>query len=260
MQLVTTVRTPLLINMGDHFLKFHHDLWHQRDYPIPKETQELKNEIREKQINCILTYRREAIPYGVQLANMMKLPFAYIREKPKNHGLMKPVEGILPKNLVPMILFDGEFASRDTIIHVFPNAKNPKTFWFDLNEKGKPYLLVNPTNKDNILVIEDLISSGGSSALEVEKIRKTGARCNKIISIYDYGFETARNQFTGTENITGTTIKLNPPCEIASLLTFDEMYAEMERTNHFTPETREKMKEEIHNFDKRFQEMRPEAV
>jgi orotate phosphoribosyltransferase len=63
------------------------------------------------------------IPWGAVLAHELELPFAYIRDKPKDHGLMNRIEGL-----------DSD---KD-----FNNAK--------------------------VIVVEDLISTGGSSANVVQ--------------------------------------------------------------------------------------------
>jgi len=34
------------------------------------------------------------IPHGMALANKLNVPFIYIREKPKDHGLKNQIEGI----------------------------------------------------------------------------------------------------------------------------------------------------------------------
>ena len=46
-----------------------------------------------------------------------------------------------------------------------------------------------------VLVIEDLISTGGSSLEAVEKLREQGMEVVAVLAIFDYGFEKAKNNF-----------------------------------------------------------------
>ncbi len=47
----------------------------------------------------------------------------------------------------------------------------------------------------NIIVVEDLISTGGSSIEVVEILRKEGHNILGVIAVFDYGFEKARENF-----------------------------------------------------------------
>ncbi len=105
------------------------------------------------------------IPHGALLADLLTLPYIYIRDKPKAHGLKNRIEGL-----------DAES---------------------DLQGR-------------TVVVIEDLISTGGSSAKAVEAVREANGRCRWCLSIFSYGLERAAQKFAA----------LDPPCEHASLLTF----------------------------------------
>lgn len=105
------------------------------------------------------------IPYGTMLAERLKYPFIYIRNKPKDHGLRNQIEGI-----------DAER---------------------DLDRK-------------RVVLIEDLISTGGSSIDAVNGIRHAKGNIDFCLSIFDYGMKDAENAFG----------KLNPPCIKKSILTY----------------------------------------
>ena len=105
------------------------------------------------------------IPHGALLADLLSLPYIYIRDKPKAHGLRNRIEGL-----------DAES---------------------DLGER-------------RVVVIEDLISTGGSSARAVEAVREANGVANWCLSIFSYGLEKAGEQFAA----------LDPPCRFTSLLTF----------------------------------------
>ena len=82
------------------------------------------------------------IPQGALVADVMGLPFIYIRSKPKEHGLSNQIEGRV---------VEGQ----------------------------------------KVVVIEDLVSTGGSSIKAVEAIREVGMHVIGMISIFTYGFDIA---------------------------------------------------------------------
>jgi orotate phosphoribosyltransferase len=106
------------------------------------------------------------IPHGTSLADHLGLPFIYIREKPKAHGLRNRIEGI-----------DAES---------------------DLDGR-------------RVLIIEDLVSTGGSSARAVEAVREARGECSWCLAIFSYDLEPAAEAFAA----------LQPPCHVRSLLTFE---------------------------------------
>lgn len=92
------------------------------------------------------------IPTGVLIAEQLGLPFIYVRQAAKEHGLMKQVEGD-----------------------------------FKTNQK--------------VVVIEDHISTGGSSLIAVHALKKAELNVLGLISIMTYGFDSAINLFK-EENLT----------------------------------------------------------
>lgn len=105
------------------------------------------------------------IPHGALLADLLDLPYIYIRDKPKAHGLKNRIEGLDA---------DSDLGGR------------------------------------KVVVIEDLISTGGSSARAVEAVREANGIANWCLSIFSYGLDKADEQFAA----------LDPPCAFTSLLTF----------------------------------------
>lgn len=81
-----------------------------------------------------------AIAPGALVADLLDLPFVYVRSAPKDHGMENLIEG-------------------------------------DLKPKQK------------VVVIEDLISTGGSSIKAVDAIRSNGADVLGMIAIFTYGFK-----------------------------------------------------------------------
>lgn len=86
------------------------------------------------------------IAWGAMAADQLKLPYIYVRPKPKEHGLKNQIEGFY--------------------------------------EPGK-----------KIVIIEDLISTGKSSLLVAEVLQKEGLEVDGMVSIFNYGFDTAKNAF-----------------------------------------------------------------
>lgn len=78
-----------------------------------------------------------------------------------------------------------------------------------------------------VVVIEDLVSTGGSSLKAVEALREKGADVLGLIAVFDYGFHTARQAFVqaGVEasSLTGYQTLLQ---EAIALGYIDSYYAE----------------------------------
>lgn len=87
-----------------------------------------------------------AIAQGALVADALGLPFAYVRSKPKDHGLTNLIEGDLKAGM-------------------------------------------------KVVVIEDLISTGGSSLKAVEALRAHGCEVVGMVAAYTYGFPTAEEAF-----------------------------------------------------------------
>ena len=86
------------------------------------------------------------IAWGALSADQLKLPYVYVRPKPKEHGLGNQIEGFF--------------------------------------EKGQ-----------QVLVVEDLISTGKSSLQVVEVLRAAGLEVVGMVAIFTYGFPEADRAF-----------------------------------------------------------------
>ncbi|NLO69728.1 MAG: orotate phosphoribosyltransferase [Porphyromonadaceae bacterium] len=79
------------------------------------------------------------------------------------------------------------------------------------DELGLPFIYVRSSPKDHglenliegdlrpkqkVVVVEDLISTGGSSLKAVEAIRKDGSEVLGMVAIFTYGFQAAEEKFT----------------------------------------------------------------
>ena len=97
-----------------------------------------------------------AIAQGALVADELALPFAYVRSKPKDHGMANLIEGDLE-----------------------PGMK--------------------------VVVVEDLISTGGSSLKAVEALRQHGCEVLGMVAAYTYGFPVAEEAFAAA-GVTLTTL------------------------------------------------------
>jgi orotate phosphoribosyltransferase len=98
-------------------------------------------------IDCIAGVATAGIPQGALVADMMGLPFVYVRPKPKEHGMGNLIEGKV--------------------------------------EAGA-----------RVVLVEDLISTGGSSLKAAQAMQEAGCKVIGMVAIFTYGFETAEKNFS----------------------------------------------------------------
>jgi orotate phosphoribosyltransferase len=115
------------------------------------------------------------IPHGALLADRLKKPFIYVREKPKSHGRQNQIEGVL-------------------------------------------------TQGSRVLVIEDLISTGGSSVKAVESVREAGGIVVGVLAIFSYGFEKANQVFKEAD------------CPFDTLSNYDTLLSQAIENQYIKPE------------------------
>lgn len=111
---------------------------------------------------------------------------------------------------------------------------------------GLPFIYIRPTPKDHglenliegdlkpgqkVVVIEDLISTGGSSLKAVDAIRNDGSEVLGMIAIFTYGFPVAEQKFKAAK------VKLTTLCNYEAVL--NEALA----TNYIAEEDFETLKE-----------------
>ena len=121
------------------------------------------------------------IPQGALVAEKLNLPFAYVRSKPKSHGMKNMIEGKI--------------------------------------EKGK-----------NILLIEDLISTGGSSIKAVKAVRDTGSNVIGVLSIFNYGFKVSEVNFK------------NIKCKTESIFSYNDLLTIAHKNEYIEDQDLEKLR------------------
>ena len=109
---------------------------------------EMCNIVFEKfpDVDLVAGVATAGIAWGAMVADQLKLPFIYVRPKPKEHGLGNQIEG---------------YFRRD----------------------------------QNVIVIEDLVSTGKSSLQVVDVLKNEGIEVAGMVSIFTYGFPVATEAF-----------------------------------------------------------------
>lgn len=97
-------------------------------------------------VEAIAGVATAGIPQGALVADMLDLPFLYVRSSPKGHGMENLIEG-----------------------KVVPGQK--------------------------VVLVEDLISTGGSSLKVAASLRNAGFEVLGMAAIFTYGFEEADKNF-----------------------------------------------------------------
>lgn len=119
-------------------------------YPYARDfiKSELSGLLFEKfeRAECVAGVATAGISWGALAADQLKLPFIYVRPKPKEHGLGNQIEGDL---------IQGQ----------------------------------------QVVVIEDLISTGKSSLQVCDVLRSAGAEVIGMVAIFSYGFDQAHEAF-----------------------------------------------------------------
>lgn len=82
-----------------------------------------------------------------------------------------------------------------------------------------------------VVVIEDLVSTGGSSLQAVEALRSAGCEVLGMTAIFTYGFRKAEDNFK------------NAGCELTTLSNYNAMIDLAVKTGYVKPEEVEKLKE-----------------
>lgn len=109
---------------------------------------ELARVIMERfpEVEAIASVANGAIAFGLLAADAIGIPFAYVRDTPKDHGLENTIEG------------------------------NLKPGW-------------------KVVVIEDLISTGGTSLHAIETVNNAGCEVIGMAALFNYEFPLALKRF-----------------------------------------------------------------
>lgn len=125
------------------------------------------------EVDAIAGVATGAIAQGALVSDAMGKPFAYVRSKPKDHGMANLIEGDLQ-----------------------PGMK--------------------------VVVVEDLISTGGSSLKAVEALRQHGCEVVGMVASYTYGFPVAEQAFADAD------------VKLLTLTNYEAVVAEALRTGYIS--------------------------
>ncbi len=134
------------------------------------------------EVEAIAGVATGAISQGALVADALGLPFAYVRPKPKDHGMGNQIEG-------------------------------------DLEAGTK------------VVVVEDLISTGGSSLKAVEALRAAGIEVLGMVASHTYGFLVAEEAFR------------KAGVELYTLTDYDHIIAEAVDTGYVSEDDVEMLRE-----------------
>jgi|TARA_B110000263_G_scaffold249366_1_gene266763 orotate phosphoribosyltransferase len=113
------------------------------------------------------------------------------------------------------------------------------------NELNKPFVYIRSKPKSHgmenliegrleknkkVIVIEDLISTGGSSIKAVEAIRNNGCNVVCVLSIFNYGFDISKTNFS------------NINCDHKSLYNYDDLLTVALQNNYITQDEIQELK------------------
>ncbi len=113
-------------------------------------------------------------------------------------------------------------------------------------ELGIPFVYVRSSAKEHglgnqieghfekgqrVIVIEDLISTGGSSLKAVESLREAGLEVKGLVAIFSYGFDIAFSNFADAE------------CPFITLSDYDHLIEQAVKSNYVSEKEMESLKE-----------------
>ncbi len=119
---------------------------------FPKVRTYIKNELanlirsRFKDAEAIAGVATAGIPQGALIADLLDIPFIYVRSKSKEHGMGNQIEGLVRKG-------------------------------------------------QRVVMVEDLVSTGGSSLHASEAVRNADMEVMGMVAIFSYGFPIAEENF-----------------------------------------------------------------
>lgn len=142
------------------------------------------DQVREKypDAQVIAGVATGAIAIGMLVADVLDLPFIYIRSASKGHGLGNQIEGSFKEG-------------------------------------------------DKVVVIEDLISTGGSSLAAVKALREANCEVLGMLAIFTYGFQKSVDAFADSD------------CKIDTLCAYDILAEEAVAKGYVSADELETLKE-----------------
>lgn len=140
--------------------------------------------IAHGKIDMIISGCPLGISNTISLAQSRMIPMGYVRQKPKNHGEKAKIEGNpTGQNAFVIDLYEDE-PQENQIKELLAESKITVSGGWSEHVIPKLYDLKDK----NVLIVEDLISTGGSLFKEAEVAIKLGAKVVCAASIFTYNF------------------------------------------------------------------------
>lgn len=173
-------RKPLLGFDGENFF----------DYKIKPQKERPR---KRRDICAIVSNSPHGIPDGVSIADESVLPFMYVRKENKGHGLGKKIEGLRDDirgnvDFIARYTVDEKSYDREAIRSIEEGGQMRV-----LNQDTEFYRRKEPVDVrgKEVLVVEDLTSTGGSAFEILQNLRNRGAIVNNVISGFSYELSKA---------------------------------------------------------------------
>jgi orotate phosphoribosyltransferase len=211
----------------------------------PEYIQQLVDKIPKEDCDVIVSTCPAAIIPAVFAANDRGLPFAYIREKQKGHGLKQQVEGILkPGEKIIVVDFYNGYSYLERPGGYTPEMEKVAGIGARKVLEGMG-LIIKDVVSENILPayktpqlkgkknkhIEDLVSTGGSCVEEINVYKnREGANVECCNAIFSYDFQETLDKFKGV-------------CKFNRALGYDQLLEVALRKGKIKPEQHEMLAE-----------------
>ncbi len=164
-----------------------------------------------------------AIVPGVIAANAHQLPFMYVRQKKKGHGLKQQTEGLIVPGQRAFVIdrfVDPAEQYCDRAVAVLEErgvtvvGRDSRPLEREAYREG-----INPAFGKKVLKVEDLVSMGGSAAKEIAEEQKNGANVVACLSIFNYGLDTSAASFARVDTPLHSILDYDTLLEVAESTT-----------------------------------------
>lgn len=125
------------------------------------------------------------------------------------------VAGVATAGIPPSVLFGYLNHAPTGYVRDKPKAHGMKNRIEGITDQGFQH--------DHVLVIEDLVSFGGSSADAVQAVRDMGGQVTTCMCIFSYGLKEASDVFAGNHPYNKEGKTLEQPCRLLSLIRYEDV-------------------------------------
>lgn len=185
----------LAMQLMKDLIFFHENILYV--YSFNWEAQRLSNIICPfKSYQPLLANAPFGIPQGILYANKRQSSFGYIRPEKKRHGLQKRIEGFHPKEGEKFDLYIERYEWDDDkkILDLLDEEKVHYQNAYITGIESERAKHIDFLKNKKVIIIEDLVSTGGSYMKEVQACQTHGADVIGVASIFNYELEHAKEK------------------------------------------------------------------